>query len=49
MVEYKVFDTFIKDLESLLNKYAKEGWKVVSITPNIAKGMGVVVVMERTI
>jgi hypothetical protein len=49
MYEYKVLDLGVKECEETFNQLAKEGWKLVTMSPNIAKGMGVVATMEREI
>ena len=45
--EYKVIKVGVNDAEEEMNKYRKEGWRVVTVTPNIARGFGVVVTLER--
>ena len=47
MYEYKVIKTRVNDAEEEINSLAKQGYKVVSVTPNIAVGHGVVVFLER--
>lgn len=48
MYEYKVLTMSVKECEDILNKLAKEGWRLVTMSPNIAMGMGVIVTMERS-
>lgn len=47
MYEYKVLTLGVKELEKTLNRYAQEGWRLVTVSPNMAMGMGVVVTLER--
>lgn len=47
MYEYKVETYKVKDAEKEMNKLALEGWRVISITPNVAVGYGIVVTFER--
>ncbi len=49
MYEYKVIKTNIVDAESEMNALAKEGWRVIEISPNIAKGYGLVITLEREV
>lgn len=47
MYKYKVEIYKIKNAEKEMNNLAKEGWRVVAVSPNIAKLYGVVVTYER--
>lgn len=47
MYEYKVMILKVKECEETFNDMAKEGWRVVAVTPNNAQGFGVVVTFER--
>ncbi|MDO4167113.1 MAG: DUF4177 domain-containing protein [Eubacteriales bacterium] len=47
MYEYKVVVLNVKECEKTLNTLAKEGWRLVTMVPNIAKGYGVVATLER--
>lgn len=47
MYEYKVECYKVKLAETEMNKLAKEGWRVVAVSPDIAKAYGVVVTYER--
>lgn len=47
MYEYKVETYKVKYAEKEMNELAKEGWRVVAVTPNEAMGFGVVVTYER--
>ncbi|MCI5936146.1 MAG: DUF4177 domain-containing protein [Lachnospiraceae bacterium] len=49
MYEYKVDIYAVKNAEVEMNRMAKEGWRVVAVTPNIAMGHGIVVTFERSI
>jgi len=47
--EYKVITCKVKEAEEKMNALARDGWKAISVTPNIAQGYGLVIVMERDI
>lgn len=47
MYEYKVETLGVREAEGRMNELAKDGWRVIEITPNIAKGYGLVVTFER--
>ena len=47
MYEYKVEIYKVKEAESAMNQMAKDGWRVVTVSPNMAMGYGVVVTFER--
>ncbi len=47
MYEYKVETYLVKAAEAGMNKLAKEGWRVISVTPNEAMGCGIIVTYER--
>ena len=47
MYEYKVVKTRVDSAEGEMNKLAKEGWRVINASPNIAAGYGLVIVFER--
>lgn len=47
MYEYKVECYKVKLAETGMNKLAKEGWRVIAVSPDIAKAYGVVVTYER--
>lgn len=49
MYEYKVETYSLKDAEKEMNKLAKEDWRVIAVSPNIALGCGVVVTYERKV
>ena len=47
MYEYKVETCRVKVAEARMNQLAKEGWRVISVSPNIGATYGVVVTYER--
>jgi len=47
MYEYKVEIYKVREAEAEMNKLAKDGWRVIEITPNMAMGYGIVVTFER--
>lgn len=47
MYEYKVETCRVKIAETRMNQLAKEGWRVISVSPNIGANYGVVVTYER--
>jgi len=47
MVEYKVETYQIKEAEHKMNEMAQFGWRVIAVSPNIAKGYGIVVTYEK--
>lgn len=47
MYEYKVIKTSVNSAEAEMNKLAKEGWRVIAVSPNVAMGMGLVITLER--
>jgi len=49
MYEYKVLDLSVKECEKTFNQLAKEGWRLVTVSPNVAKMMGVIATMEKKI
>lgn len=49
MYEYKVETYKVKDAEKAMNELAKEGWRVVTVSPNEAMGFGLVVTYERKV
>lgn len=49
MYEYKVETYKVSEAESEMNKLAKQGWRVIAVSPNIARGYGVIVTYERAI
>lgn len=49
MVEYKVIVLKVKDMEETFNRLAKEGWKLITSSPNMAMGYGVVCTLEREV
>ena len=49
MYEYKVDIFPVKNAEAEMNRMAREGWRVVAVTPNVAVGHGIVVTFERSV
>ena len=49
MFEYKVEIYKVKELEKELNSLAKQGWRVIAVTPNLAMGYGIIVTYERQV
>ena len=47
MYEYKVETYKVKEAEASMNALAREGWRVVTVSPNLAVGYGLVVTYER--
>ena len=47
MYEYKVIKTRVDMAEEEINKLANEGWRVINASPNIAKGYGLVIILEK--
>ena len=47
MFEYKVIDVAVKKAEDEMNRWAKDGWRVIAVSPNIAMGYGLVITFER--
>ena len=47
MYEYKVETYSVREAEKAMNEMAKEGWRVIAVSPNVAMGMGLVVTFER--
>ena len=49
MYEYKVVKAVVKAAEKEMNELAKQGWRVVAVSPDIARGMGVIITFEKEI
>ena len=47
MYEYKVITVPVKKADEEMNRLAKEGWRVIEVSPNQAMGYGLVVTFER--
>ena len=47
MYEYRVEIYGVRQAEAAMNRLAAEGWRVISVSPNIAVSHGVVVTFER--
>ena len=46
-IEYKVIKSSVNSAEAEMNRYAKDGWRVIEVSPNVAVGMGIVITLER--
>lgn len=49
MLEYKMVAETVRNCEETCNELAKEGWRVMAVCPDQAKGIGVTATLERTI
>ena len=49
MFEYKVEIYKVKEAAEHMNQLAKQGWRVVAVSPDIAMGHGVIVTFERKV
>lgn len=47
MFEYRVEIYGVKEAEKKMNAMAAEGWRVITIMPNIVRGHGMIVTFER--
>ena len=47
MFEYRVEIYAVRQAEAEMNRMAADGWRVISVSPNIAMSHGIVVVFER--
>ena len=47
ITEYKVETSSVGDAERIMNDMARDGWKVIAVTPNIFKGHGIIITFER--
>ncbi|MBR6761994.1 MAG: hypothetical protein IKM30_08180 [Oscillospiraceae bacterium] len=47
--EYKVERYIVKKAENAMNQLAKQGWRVIAVSPDIAAGCGVIVTYERKV
>ena len=47
MFEYRVEIYSVRQAEAEMNRQAAEGWRVISVVPNLAMGHGLVVTFER--
>jgi len=39
----------VNTAEKEINKLAKDGWRVITVSPNVVVGMGVIITLEREI
>lgn len=49
MYEYKVLTLWVRECEKTFNQLAKEGWRLVTMCPNRARGTGVIATLEREV
>ena len=49
MYEYKLIKTRVDYAEEEMNQLAKDGWRVINASPNIARGYGLVIILEREV
>ena len=49
MYEYKVEFYSVRSSAREMNALAQEGWRVISVVPNITKGYGLIVTFERKV
>lgn len=49
MYEYKVETYRVNEASGEMNEMAKQGWRVIAVSPNIAVGYGVIVTYEREV
>ncbi len=48
MFEYRVeIINMVRQAEAEINRIASDGWRVISVTPNLAMGHGLIVTFER--
>ena len=47
MYEYRVEIYAVRSAEAEMNRMAADGWRVISVSPNIAVSHGIVVIFER--
>ena len=47
MYEYRVLTMTVNEAAEKMNLMAKQGWRVVAVSPNHAVGFGLVVTLER--
>ncbi|NDO46361.1 DUF4177 domain-containing protein [Clostridium sp. MD294] len=47
MYEYKVETYKVNAAEEAMNKLANDGWRVITVSPNMAIGYGIIVTYER--
>ena len=48
MFEYRVeIINMVRQSEAEINRIAADGWRVISVTPNLAMGHGLIVTFER--
>ncbi|MCM1290048.1 MAG: hypothetical protein NC132_06425 [Corallococcus sp.] len=48
MYTYKVEIYKVKEAEEEMNRMANAGWRVIAVSPNLARGYGIVVTYEKS-
>ena len=48
MFEYRIETYFVREAEKEMNRMAAEGWRVIAVSPNQARGFGIIVTYERS-
>ena len=49
MYEYFVETYRVNEATEEMNKLAKQGWRVIAVSPNVALGYGLVITYERQV
>ncbi len=47
MFEYRIEICNVRDAAEKMNRLGAEGWRVITVTPNLAMGHGIIVTFER--
>ena len=47
MFEYRVEIYAVREAEEKMNRLGVDGWRVITVTPNLAMGHGIIVTFER--
>ena len=47
MHQYKVVKAYVNEADEVMNRWARDGWRVVAVSPNIATGMGIIITLEK--
>ena len=47
MFEYKVVTYLVGKAEAEMNRMAADGWRVIAVCPNQARGFGIIVTYEK--
>lgn len=49
MYEYKVETYKVNEAEREMNLLVQQGWRVIAVSPDIARGFGIIVTYERVV